>query len=136
MATGFRKRSCSNKEVERDDDQTRSHRALASEIDDFRARAAFLTAVVGNLDGVRALGRRREPRRGEKMELAPVHKAVNVAGLEFADEFLFDLKPIEGRPKGLTHRHNVAAAAHHRDERRRRDCGGEQNKAQRRIGEI
>ena len=52
--------------------------------------------MVGNLDGVRALGRRREPRRGEKMELAPVHKAVNVAGLEFADEFLFDLKPIEG----------------------------------------
>src|SRR5215207_1179545 len=27
-ATGFRKRSCSNKEVERDDDSTRSHRAL------------------------------------------------------------------------------------------------------------
>src|SRR5215217_175749 len=26
-ATGFRKRSCSNKEVERDDDSTRSHRA-------------------------------------------------------------------------------------------------------------
>src|SRR5215218_2259202 len=28
VATGFGKRSCSNKEVERDDDSTRSHRAL------------------------------------------------------------------------------------------------------------
>jgi hypothetical protein len=31
VATGFRKRSCSNKEVERDDDSTKSHRAPALE---------------------------------------------------------------------------------------------------------
>src|SRR5829696_6706571 len=31
VATGFGKRSCSNKEVERDDDSTRSHRALEAE---------------------------------------------------------------------------------------------------------
>ncbi|MFL5080677.1 MAG: hypothetical protein ACJ8DU_12175, partial [Microvirga sp.] len=34
MATGFRKRSCSNKELERDDDSKRSHRALAAEAAD------------------------------------------------------------------------------------------------------
>src|SRR5829696_5110018 len=34
VATGFRKRSCSNKEVERDDDSSRSHRALAAEAAD------------------------------------------------------------------------------------------------------
>src|SRR5215217_9287707 len=34
VATGFRKRSCSNKEVERDDDSKRSLRALAAEAAD------------------------------------------------------------------------------------------------------
>src|SRR5215213_5994363 len=87
VATGFRKRSCSNKEVERDDDSTRSHRALIQEL-------PVLLDVRG---------------KAERMLADEALGAFDVAGLERRD----DLHVVLDRAPGavlLAHRHGADGA--------------------------
>ena len=87
VATGFRKRSCSNREVERDDDQTRRHRALGRE-----SRPRRRAVKVGSVSEAIPVPAIAAPRgRGVRGRLFRKYVALFVAVVCVA---LFDQRPV------------------------------------------
>ncbi len=101
MDTGFAKRSCSNKKIERDDDSKKSHRALSHELDASRMAAAPDYCAVAPRSGV---ARERQPEAGRQQD-AVVGRDFRTRGRQILHDALACREAtFEGDPSGLAQR--------------------------------